>query len=65
LDEAREKFTAMLTGIDAELAGLFSRYDAAQDRSTLEEMGRGLNRRRYVSNLIREVDKELNVHLSN
>jgi len=65
LDAAREKFQAMLGEIDAELAGLFARYDAEADRSTLDEVGRGLNRRRYVANLIREVDKELNVHLSN
>jgi molecular chaperone HscB len=65
LDAAKQRFGSMLAEIDAELAGLFGRYDSAQDRSTLEEVGRGLNRRRYVSNLIREVDKELNVHLSN
>ncbi len=63
LDAAREKFSAMLGEIDAELAGLFARYDAARDRATLDEVGRGLNRRRYVANLIREVDKELHVHI--
>jgi molecular chaperone HscB len=63
LDAAREKFTATLAEIDEELAGLFERYDSAHERSTLEELGRGLNRRRYVSNLIREVDKELHVHI--
>jgi molecular chaperone HscB len=63
LDAARERFSGMLTEIDADLAGLFARYDAAADRATLEEVGRCLNRRRYVSNLIREVDKETHVHI--
>ena len=63
LDAARGKFLAMLGEIDAELAGLFARYDAAADRAVLDEVGLGLNRRRYVANLIREVDKELHVHI--
>jgi molecular chaperone HscB len=63
LDAAREKFSAMLGEIDTELAELFARYDSTADRAALEETGRSLNRRRYVSNLIREVDKELHVHI--
>ncbi|HEY4360889.1 MAG TPA: Fe-S protein assembly co-chaperone HscB [Bryobacteraceae bacterium] len=71
LDAAREKFQGLLTGIDAELEELFALYDASaagavlDTGAVLDKVGRGLNRRRYVSNLIREVDKELNVHLSN
>ena len=63
LDAARERFSGMLATLDAELAELFARYDSAGDRAALEEIGRGLNRRRYVSNLVREVDKELHVHI--
>ena len=29
------------------------------------EVRSALNRRKYISNLLRDVDKELNVHLSN
>jgi hypothetical protein len=47
------------------LTGLFERYDAAVDASVLDEIRSALNRRRYISNLVREVDKELNVHIPN
>jgi hypothetical protein len=44
---------------------LFARYDAAEERSetarqALNEIRGLLNRRRYVENLIRDVDKALN-----
>ena len=58
LAEAQEKFLAMRREIDAELGRLFDSQD-------LEAIRAALNRRRYVSNLIREVEKELNVHVSN
>ena len=63
LEAARERFSAMLAHIDAELAASFRRYDAARDRAALEEIRGSLNRRRYISNLLREVDKELHVHI--
>lgn len=58
LESARERFVGMLVEIDAQLQGLF-------DSEKLEDIRAVLNRRRYISNLVREVDKELNVHLSN
>jgi molecular chaperone HscB len=58
LQSARERFEGMLREIDAELQDLFV-------SQKLEEIRRVLNRRRYVSNLVREVDKELNVHIAN
>jgi len=58
LESARERLAGMLAEIDAELEGLFI-------SEKLDEIGSVLNRRRYISNLVREVDKELNVHLTN
>jgi molecular chaperone HscB len=63
LDAARDRFTGMLEEIDADLAGLFTGYDSTRDGAVLEQVRGILNRRRYVSNLLREVDKELHVHI--
>jgi molecular chaperone HscB len=65
LDSARERFEGMQLEIDTGLAALFVRHDAAGNRAALEEIAASLNRRRYISNLLRDVDKELNVHISN
>jgi molecular chaperone HscB len=70
LDSARERFAGMQAEIDSGLVDLFDRHDAHGDRATLDEILASLNRRRYISNLLRDVvaltnDKELNVHLSN
>ena len=54
---AQEKFSTMRAEIDRQLERLFE----AQD---LDGIHSALNRRRYISNLVREVDKELNVHVS-
>jgi molecular chaperone HscB len=70
LAAAAGRFNGMLVEIDASLADLFTRHDRSGERATLEEVRDALNRRRYVMNLVREVDKELagtetNVHLAN
>jgi molecular chaperone HscB len=65
LTEAQARFQAMRSEIDAALAGSFAGYDASRDKNVLDEIRAALNRRRYVSNLVREVEKELNVHVSN
>jgi len=44
---------------------LFVRYDEAQDSSHLLAIRSVLDRRQYIANLIRDVEKELNVHVSN
>ena len=59
LDAAREKFAGMQAEIDSGLAVLFTRHDAAADPATLGEILASLNRRRYISNLLRDVDKSL------
>lgn len=63
LVQAQERFQGMRAAIDQELAALFSEYDAAPAPPLLDEIRGALNRRRYISNLVREVEKELNVHL--
>jgi molecular chaperone HscB len=59
LEEARNKFVAMRDGIDRELQTKFAEYDRAGDRNILGEIRGILNRRRYVRNLVNEVEKEL------
>ena len=58
LESARQRFMGMVEEIDRQLECLF-------EQEKLEEIRTVLNRRRYVSNLVREADKELNVHFSN
>jgi molecular chaperone HscB len=65
LNDARARFIGMRDKIDRELAELSARYDAAKDGSVLRQIRGALDRRRYISNLVRDVDKELNVQLSN
>ena len=70
LSDARERFVKMREEIDHGLSALFIQYDKSADRSqpdaSLLLAIRGtLDRRQYVSNLIRDVEKELNVHVSN
>ena len=59
LEAARQKFIGMRDTIDAELAGKFTEYDRTRDRNALAEIRGMLNRRRYVRNLVNEVEKEL------
>lgn len=65
LAEAKDNFVALRTGIDKELKTLFARYDASDSESetakqALHEIRSVLNKRRYIENLIRDVDKALN-----
>jgi molecular chaperone HscB len=59
LEEARDKFIAMREEIDRELAAKFEEYDATRDTGLLAGIRGILNRRRYVRNLVNEVEKEL------
>jgi molecular chaperone HscB len=65
LETARVNFVRLRTDIDRELEDLFARYDAAEPQSesarqALHEIRGVLNRRRYIENLIRDVDRVLN-----
>lgn len=70
---ARARFEAMRAEIDTTLAALAEEFDASTDRAmpgalegraVLDRIHAALNRRRYIANLVREVDKELNGHVS-
>jgi molecular chaperone HscB len=63
LESARINFERMQEQADSSLRELFGRYDVNRERETLAAIRGALNRRRYVRNLIREVDKELHVHV--
>jgi molecular chaperone HscB len=59
LQEARNKFTGLLGETDAELRALYDEWDRGQKRETLVEVRQKLNRRKYIENLVKEVEKEL------
>lgn len=65
LEAAKQNFTGLREGVDRELEILFDKYDAAEEHSetakqSLHEIRGVLNRRRYIENLIRDVDRALN-----
>jgi molecular chaperone HscB len=64
LENAGENFRRMRDVIDEELESLFARHDAAAPESetsqqALHEIRGILNRRRYIENLIRDVERAL------
>lgn len=59
LEGAREKFAAMRDHTDQQLRAEFSEYDRTGTRSSLEQIRGILNRRKYIRNLVMEVEKEL------
>ena len=65
LEAAKENFLGMRGEIDRQLTVLFAKYDAAESesesaRQALHEIRGVLNRRRYIENLLRDVDRALN-----
>ena len=62
LEQAGAHFRELLSGVDAELdreARAFDDADEAGRGEILKRVRAALNRRRYIQNLVREVDKEL------
>ena len=59
LEEAEKNFAGMLAASDQELAALFAKYDVLQSRDELGQIRNVLNRRKYISNLVSEVQKTL------
>ena len=59
LNEARDRFVAMRETIDEELDSSAARYDASREKALLDEIRATLNRRRYIRNLIKEVENVL------
>ena len=59
LEVARDQFVAMRKQTDRELADLFEEHDASQAATVLAEIRNVLDRRRYIHNLVIEVEKAL------
>ncbi len=65
LAEARANFAKMQEDVDHQLEAMFAKYDEATPESdtakqALQEIRGLLNRRRYIDNLLRDVDRALN-----
>ncbi|MCC6590329.1 MAG: Fe-S protein assembly co-chaperone HscB [Bryobacterales bacterium] len=61
----RTRFESMLGAIDSEMTREFAAWDATPSRDTLQRIRSLLNRRKYISNLVRTIDQSTNGHLSN
>ena len=59
LEQAEKNFAGMLAASDEELAELFAKYDASPARDVLAQIRNALNRRKYIHNLVSEVEKTL------
>jgi molecular chaperone HscB len=59
VEEARTKFLGMQAEADQEIASLAAEYDAGAGRDALTQLRGVLNRRRYIQNLVRDVEKAL------
>ncbi|MCW5977471.1 MAG: Fe-S protein assembly co-chaperone HscB [Bryobacteraceae bacterium] len=59
LEEARRRFLGLRNEADGQLAGLFGRYDEDRSREALEQIRKVLDRRKYIHNLVTEVEKAL------
>lgn len=59
LEAAERTFTGMLCDADKQLESLFEKYDQKPNPETLGEIRGVLNRRKYILNLVSEVEKTL------
>lgn len=59
LEQAHGRFRGLMDEVDRKLDRLFAEWDADGKREALAEVRATLNRRKYIENLVREVDKEL------
>jgi molecular chaperone HscB len=59
LEQAEKNFTHMLSDTDQQLKEFFEQYDSSQSRDVLSEIRNALNRRKYIQNLLSEVEKTL------
>ena len=59
LEQAEKNFTNMLAETDQQLQALFAQYDSSPARDVLGEIRNILNRRKYVQNLVSEVERTL------
>jgi molecular chaperone HscB len=59
IEQAEKNFTSMLAETGGQLETLFGEYDAAPSRDLLVQIRNVLNRRKYIQNLVSEVEKTL------
>ena len=59
LEAAEKNFTGMLTETDRQLQSLFEQYDMSHSRDVLGQIRNTLNRRKYIQNLVSEVQRTL------
>jgi molecular chaperone HscB len=59
LEAEAKRFGQMLERVDCDLDGEFVVYDSDPDKTVLTVIRTILNRRRYIQNLVREVDRAL------
>jgi molecular chaperone HscB len=59
LEQAEKNFSHMLCDSDAQLQSLFELYDASRSRDVLAQIRNALNRRKYIQNLVSEVERTL------
>ena len=59
LEEAKLRFAGMSADLDRDLFAEFAAYDQNQDQAALEKIRGILNKRKYIQNLIKQVEKAL------
>jgi len=59
MENARSRFASMLEAVDRELEQKFAEFDRVGEHGVLSEIRGILNRRKYVGNLVKQVEKEL------
>jgi molecular chaperone HscB len=59
LEAAIKRFSTLQAEADRELEELFRRYDTTHDRTLLSEVRTALNRRKYISNLLSQVEAQI------
>jgi molecular chaperone HscB len=59
LEQAAKNFAGMSAASDQELATLFAAYDGANSHDVLARVRNALNRRKYIQNLVFEVERTL------
>jgi molecular chaperone HscB len=59
LEQAAKNFVGMSAASDQELAALFAAYDGANSHDVLARVRNALNRRKYIQNLVSEVERTL------
>lgn len=59
IEKAGRDFEAMLESTDSNLSGLFAEWDRTRDRPVLDKIRGVLNRRKYIQNLVRDVQQAL------